>query len=497
MFLSNVLRRMLPRAVHSRGGSRPAHSRRHRARPLVLEVLEDRCLLSSYSFALLADDGPHSFFGEFPAATTPNLNNPGTGIFRAMPNSGGEGVFTRDMQGNLGIIAITSDLISGFPTGGIINDAGTAAFPADLRAGGQAIFTGDGGRLSRIADTGPDSPFSGFLAPVASINNADTVAFRATLNSGGSGIFTERAGQPPSIYYVTGGRYAAFLSSNIQTNGSEVAFRATLSAGGDGVFLGNGLTTTTIATTGDTYSALTGGYANDAGTVVIVANLRTGGQAIVTGDGSQLTTLVDTSGPYSSFFGIAAINNDGQVDFAANLVAGGRGLFSVRDGVVDEIIGTGDSLLGSTVVSFPDQPFPPRALNNPGQLGFRASLADGRTVLVRADPDGAAPGSPLQVAGLISAIRSRTELIPFYGRAGVSVLVGITGAVQSPSIDTSALSSLGFTDVALRDTATVRPAEPVMASSSRLSGDAHDRVFAEFDGDWLSDALQTNLPLVG
>jgi hypothetical protein len=455
----------------------------------ILEVLEDRMLLS-YSFALLADDGPHSPFGEFPAATAPNLNNPGTGIFRAMPKSGGEGVFTRDMQGNLGIIAITSDLISGFPTGGIINDAGTTAFPADLRAGGQAIFTGDGGPLSRICDTGPDSPFSGFLAPVASINNAGTVAFRATLTSGGSGIFTARAGQAPSILYGTGGRYAAFLSSNIQTNGSEVAFRATLSAGGDGVFLGNGLTTTTIATTGDTYSALTGGYANDAGTVVIVANLRTGGQAIVTGDGTQLTTLVDKSGPYSSFFGIAAINNDGQVDFAANLVAGGSGIFGVRNGVVDEIIGTGDSLLGSTVVSFPAQPFPPRALNNPGQLGFRASLADGRTVLVRADPDGAAPASALQAAGLISAIN-------LGGRDGGSVLVGMTGAVQSPSIDTSALSSLGFSNAALRDTAAVRPAEPVMASSSRLSGDAHDRVFAEFDGDWLSDALQTNLVLVG
>jgi hypothetical protein len=490
MFLANVLRRIWPRAVHSRGGSRPAHSRRSRARPLVLEALEDRCLLSSYSFTLVADDGPHSPFAEFPAGTAPTLNNPGTGIFRATLNSGGSGLFSRDTQGNLGIIAITSDLIRDFPTGAIINDAGTTAFPADLRAGGQAIFTGDGGPLSHIADTGPDSPFSGFIAPVASINNEGTVAFRATLKSGGSGIFTERAGQPPSIYYVTGGRYAAFLSSNIQRNGNEVAFRATLSAGGDGVFLGDGLTTTTIATTGDTYSALSGGYANDAGTVVIVANLRTGGQAIVTGDGSQLTTIVETSGPYSSFFGIAAINNDGQVDFAANLVAGGSGIFGVRNGVVDKIIGTGDSLLGSTVVSFPDQPFPARALNNPGQLGFRASLADGRTVLVRADPDGAAPGSVLQVAGLISAIN-------LGGRDGGSVLVGITGAVQSPSIDTSALSSLGFSDTALRDTATVRPAEPVMASSSRLSGDAHDRVFAEFDGDWLSDALLTNLARVG
>jgi hypothetical protein len=40
MFLANVLRHMRPRAVWSRGGSRPAG--RSRARPLVLEALEWR-----------------------------------------------------------------------------------------------------------------------------------------------------------------------------------------------------------------------------------------------------------------------------------------------------------------------------------------------------------------------------------------------------------------------------------------------------------------------
>ncbi len=489
MDLFNALRGRTRRRAAAR---RRFPSQAVRPRPPVLEALEDRMLLS-YSFKLLADDG--SFFGEFPAGTAPTLNNPGTGMFRATLKSGGEGIFTRDMEGKLGIIAITSDLISGFPVGSIINDAGTAAFPADLRAGGQAIFTGDGGSLSPIADTGPKSPFSGFLAPVASINNEGTVAFRATLKESAlTGIFTKPADKPLSMYYVTGDEYVAFLSSNIQRNGNNVAFRATLNdgTGRDGVFLGDGLMTTTIATTGPLYSALTGGYANDAGTVVFVATLTGGGQAIVTGDGGDPVPLVDTNdGSFSSFFGIAAINNDGQVDFAANLVGGGSGLFSVRDGDVNKIIGTGDPLFDSTVVSFPAQPFPPRALNNPGQLGFRASLADGRTVLVRADPDGAARGSAFQVAGLISAIN-------LSGKAGGSVLVGMTGAVQSPSTDTSALSRLGFSDAGpLRDTATVPLPQSVMASSSRLGGEAHERVFAEFEGDWLSDALLTNLALVG
>src|SRR6266851_9275719 len=280
MFLSNALHRMRRRAIQNLGDARHAHGRRSRPRPLVLEALEDRCLLSSYRFALLADDGPSSPFAAFPTTTAPALNAQGTASFYAQLRSGGEGLFIRDAQGNLGIIAITSDLIRDFPFGGPLNDAGTQVFGADLRTGGQAIFTGDGGPLSRITDTGPEIAFSDFFGSSGSLTNEGTVAFRAALKSGGSGIFTERSGEPPSILYVTGGRFANFLSQTIQRNGNKVAFAAALSAGGDGVFLGNGLTSTTIATTGDTYSAFAGGVANDAGTVAFLANLRAGGQAI-------------------------------------------------------------------------------------------------------------------------------------------------------------------------------------------------------------------------
>src|SRR5205823_11866662 len=42
---------------------------------------------------------------------------------------------------------------------------------------------------------------------------------------------------------------------------------------------------------------------------------------------------------------------------------------------------------GSTVIGFPMNSMNPRALNNAGQFLFRADLADGRRILVRADPD--------------------------------------------------------------------------------------------------------------
>jgi hypothetical protein len=53
MFLANALRRMRSRAVRSRGGSRHAPGRRSRVRHLVLEALEDRCLLSNFTLGPL------------------------------------------------------------------------------------------------------------------------------------------------------------------------------------------------------------------------------------------------------------------------------------------------------------------------------------------------------------------------------------------------------------------------------------------------------------
>jgi hypothetical protein len=341
---------------------------------------------NAYAFTQIADFAPNSMFSHVIMNGT--LNDHGTVTFRAALWSGGEGAFTRDMEGNLGIIAITNDLISAVPIGGRINNSGTVSFGANLRDGTQAIFTGRGQELSRITDTGPDSPFGSILPAAADVTNDETVAFRATLKgSGQTGIFTERAGEPPRILYLTGGRFTALPNQNIQRTGNQVVFAATLSAGGDGLFRGDGVTTTTIATTGKTYSAFTSAsVANDAGTVAFLANLTAGGQAIVTGDGTELHTVVDTSGLFKSFTGFLSFNNDGQVLFAANLADGGRGIFVAQDGEVDEIIGTRDSLLGSTVSSFPDTPFAPRALNNLGQLGFLANLADGRQVWVRADP---------------------------------------------------------------------------------------------------------------
>src|SRR5262245_37542196 len=210
MFLFNALRNMRARAVHSRGGWRLAHPRRSHARPVV-EALEDRCLLSSYRFALSADNGPSSIFS-LTALNQPGLNDSGTVMFHSALKSGPIGVFTVDSAGRLTTIART-DLMgaSDLFLGGGITDEGTVSLGANLMAGGQAVFTGDGSQLTAIADTGPTSPFSSFLAPAAPINNDDAVAFRATLKSGGTGIFTQNVGEAPQTLYLTGGQFAALF----------------------------------------------------------------------------------------------------------------------------------------------------------------------------------------------------------------------------------------------------------------------------------------------
>jgi hypothetical protein len=385
MSLLNSLRGTFRRCVRHENSSSSRSGRDRAKRRLFLEALEDRSLLSAYAFTPVADNGPDSIF-TLGALNQPGLNDKGTEMFHsALKSSGQIGVFTVNRAGKLRTIALTGDGATAFPLGGAITDSGTVSLGADV-ASGQAIFTGKGGPLTQIADNGPDSIFSGFLAPAAPINNSGTVVLRATLNSGGTtGIFTERAGEPPRQLYVTGGEFNSLGQPIIQRNGDKVSFQAGFGLNSEGIFLGDGLTTTTIATTGGVYNALTGGVTNDEGQVAFIATLAAGGQAVVVGDGSHLTTIAQTDSQFTSFFGNATINDQGQVVFAAKTPKG-SGIFIAQNGEVDKIIGTGDSLFGSTVTSFSANPFAPRGFNDLGELGFAVTLADQRTVLVRADP---------------------------------------------------------------------------------------------------------------
>jgi hypothetical protein len=137
-----------------------------------------------------------------------------------------------------------------------------------------------------------------------------------------------------------------------------------------------------------------GSESNDGGTVAITANLTTGIQAIVvaTGRPRVFSTLADTTAGYTALDGGGriSINNAGAIVFGADLVKpplpNASGIFSGPDPRADKIIAVGDELFDSTVAGLPANFMNPRALNDVNQIVFRATLADGRTVLVRADP---------------------------------------------------------------------------------------------------------------
>ncbi|MCI0372258.1 MAG: hypothetical protein L0214_13015 [candidate division NC10 bacterium] len=119
MSIVNVLREML---------RRPAVGRR----PLRLESLEERCMLS---YTLIADDA-----GAFALPGRPALNEDGTVAFRARHGAGVDFIFT-SAGGPLTLIAVTKNAGDAFAGDHPINSQGAVAFRTTFGAGGQAIFT--------------------------------------------------------------------------------------------------------------------------------------------------------------------------------------------------------------------------------------------------------------------------------------------------------------------------------------------------------------------
>jgi hypothetical protein len=231
------------------------------------------------------------------------------------------------------------------------------------------------------------------------------------------------------------------------------------------------------------------------------ALLTAGGQAIVTGNGTHLDTIADTSGRFSSFLGnTATINNDGQVVFAASLVGGGSGIFIAQHHKVAEIIGTGDPLFGSTVTSFTANPFAPRGFNNESQLGFAANLADGRTVVVRADPLGETDDTTESDPARIEPGRGDSSDLPRLSGFGMNAAAAAVAPIASlqqlgtPTALPATLASASSEVVALEGISVglLDASQGTSnAGDSPAGGPARDLVFAELDPAWSAWDLLT------
>jgi hypothetical protein len=366
---------------------------------------------SQYTFTKVADsaeDGFNPFSFECSA-----INNRGDIAFRTArePRRGSQliqGIYRANANGKkLTTIAEFGggfDFLGQIPS---INDEGQVSFAVREFSERdfvetQSVMRGSGKKPTTIASTADEFNRFGFEPTV---NNDGVVAFKAELDNIDTfdfenGMFSGQDGKRANItthYLSSSSQFSEFgaLSRPSINNLGEIAFEEQVDeVFASGIFVTEEGGFKTIAEP-DPNVNVGRPNLNDAGTVAFhrFFNDRAG-EELVSGNGGQLTVLADTSGPFQSFgffFGFTppALNNNGDVAFFAELDSGGSGIFVGPDPVADRVIGTGDTLDGSTVR---DLRFCDEGLNDSGQLAFEAtfddpSVPEGRRVSIyRATP---------------------------------------------------------------------------------------------------------------
>ena len=330
-----------------------------------------------FSWTVIATTGER--FSEF-APYVASVNDAGTVAFQAALRGGGTGVFT----GSGGAVeeAAGSALLAGVTSHPDLNNKGAMSFYGDLRgSGGQGVFLLRDGRLETVADTRGPFESIGPLGPT--MNEAGTVAFRADRAAGVSGIFTADDASVATVA-DTEDLWGRFHGLPVITSGGTVVFRADRKDGVQGIYAGGREgPIRTVAETGDIFEALAPfPSVNDHETVAFAATLRAGGAGIFTEDDGRFTRIIDTDGAFEAYRG-ALITNAGAVVCIATPRGGSLGLFAGPDPEADRILALGDALLGSAVADFASNPV---SVDAAGHVAIRASLADGRQVIVRADP---------------------------------------------------------------------------------------------------------------
>jgi len=169
------------------------------------------------------------------------------------------------------------------------------------------------------------------------------------------------------------------LKGFASNNNGQVAFVADLKTGGSAIVVSDGITTTTIQTTGSEISSFEPGISlNEKGQVAFVANLVNGGKAIFSGDQNGVTPIAFSS-DYGSFDPGVSMNDKGTVAFSAVSKNGEREIYT----------GNGLSVLQATHCDLAFQgakcPVKPQrpAINNNGDIAYVSDkgvrMIDGKT----------------------------------------------------------------------------------------------------------------------
>lgn len=328
-----------------------------------------------FSWTVIATTGER--FADF-APYVASVNDIGTVAFQAALRHGGTGVFA----GGGGAVAEAAgpSLVGGVTSHPDLNNAGAMSFYGDLLGGGQGVFLLRDGRLQTVADT--RGPFAqiGPLGPT--MNEAGTVAFRADLAAGVSGICAGDASTAVTVA-DSEGPWCRFHGLPVINRGGTVVFRGDRQDGVQGIYAALEGSIRTVAESGDRFETLAPFPSiSDDESVAFAATLTGGGAGVFTVQEGRTIAILDTDGEFESYRG-ALITSAGLVVHLATPRGGNLGLFAGPDPEADRILAIGDRLLGSSITELASNPV---SVNAAGQVAIRARLADGRQLILRADP---------------------------------------------------------------------------------------------------------------
>ena len=329
----------------------------------------------SFSWTVIATTGERfSDFEPYVAA----VNDAGTVAFEGALRSGGTGVFTGS-GGPLLEEFVCPTHVTRVISHPDVNSAGHTSFYGDLADGRQGVFLHQDGRFQTIAVT--DDAFSriGPLGPT--MNDAGGVAFRADRSRGVSGIFFWDGAAITTVADTLGG-WRQFYGLPVISENGVVIFRADRNDGAQGIYAYEAGSVRPVAETGDQFETLAHfPSVDDVGRVAFVATLREGSSVVVEAYEDRLA-VIDDEGAFESSRG-ALLTGRGTVVRIATPPGGGMGLFAGPDPYEHRILALGDALLGSIIVDFAANPV---SVNATGHVAVRATLADDRQFILRADP---------------------------------------------------------------------------------------------------------------
>lgn len=270
-----------------------------------------------------------------------------------------------------------------------ISDSGFVAFSADIDVPTppqNRLIIGNGGTPVELLGSSNSDPRA---STRPWMNNTGVVAFRDNGGSLADG----------GIYSInTDGTSLTPVALGPDVGGQDFSGEPSINDLGDIVFatedtatirVASGGSLTTLYDASGEFFRFESPVINNSGIVAFIATFDNLEQGVFFGNGSTRTMIIDTTGPLGRIPGDISINDNGLVVYLGeDELRENRALYLGPDLVGDRLIGVGDPLAGSTITSIA---FQAQGLNNNDQIAFRATLADGREGIFRADPILAVP----------------------------------------------------------------------------------------------------------